>query len=287
MRKILVTAFLFIFSSLTLANTIQVNGVGREYILDAPVNAKAAPLIVALHGGGGSATQLRRTIGLSAQANLAGVVVVYPNGIDKGWNDGRTNRRGKLIRDTDDIGFLTALVNDLVAKNIADPARIVFTGISNGGIMSFKMACDSPLHPFGIAPISANMPEPLNCPNGDSRLLNIVGTEDKFAPMSGGRILRGTIKSSQSSFTTFLQLNKCIGVKQLPLKNSAEDGMTSTMFNGQGCQFSPTTQIVVEGGGHAWAGSPGQLEWLTGTPTMDFSATRMIVNFSLGKPLTN
>jgi polyhydroxybutyrate depolymerase len=130
MRKILVTAFLLSFSTLASADTIMVNGVARDYILDAPVNTKAAPLLVALHGSGGSDAQLRRTINLSAPANQAGIVVVYPNGIDKGWNDGRLNRRGRIIRDTDDVGFLTALVNDLVAKGVADPAHVVFTGIS-------------------------------------------------------------------------------------------------------------------------------------------------------------
>ncbi len=287
MRKTFAIAFLLSLSNMASADTIMVNGVLRDYILDAPANVKTAPLIVALHGGGGSSVQLRRTIQLSAPANQAGVVVVYPNGINRGWNDGRLTRRGKIIHDTDDVGFLTALVNDLVAKGIADPAHVVFTGISNGGIMSFKMACDSSLHPFGIAPISANMPEPLSCSHGATRLLNIVGTEDKFVSMIGGRILRGAVKSSQLSFSIFLQLNKCQGVKQQPLENKVADGMSSLLVNGQNCQFSPTSQIIVEGGGHAWAGSPGQLEWLTGKPTMDFSATRMIVNFTLGKPLTD
>jgi poly(3-hydroxybutyrate) depolymerase len=105
--------------------------------------------------------------------------------------------------------------------------------------------------------------------------------------MSGGRILRGAVKSSQSSFNTFLDLNSCHGDKQQPLADKAADGMSSQMFTGQRCKFSPTSQIVVEGGGHAWAGSPGQLEWLTGKPTMDFSATRMVINFTLGKPVTD
>jgi polyhydroxybutyrate depolymerase len=276
----------FVFAQ---ADSISINGENREYILDKPKAKMPFPLIVALHGGGGGNKQFRDLIDLSRLANANGIAVVYPNGIHKHWNDGRLDKRGQLLQDTDDVGFLTALVKDLIDRKIADPRYIVFTGISNGGTMSFKMACHSSLKIFGIAPVSANIPEPLTCQNKPVRLLNVVGTEDHFLPMAGGygiiRSRRGSVKSSIETLNNFLKNGACSGTESLSLPNLSNDGMTSIMTTGRDCELKPVAQIVVQGGGHAWAGSSGKLEFLTGKPTMDFSATQLIVRFTLGKAL--
>jgi polyhydroxybutyrate depolymerase len=284
MRLGTAVVFLAFMCGSAAADTIDVGGVTREYILETPAKTSGpAPLIVGLHGGFGTATQFRKLTGLHKIANRNGIVVVYPNGIDKGWNDGRTNRRGKLVRDTDDVGFLTALVNDLVKRGIADPAHIVFTGISNGGHMSFKMACGSSIKPYGIAPVAANIPVPVDCSRSQTRLLNLVGTADTLVPMEGGRMRRGSVESSAATFKNFLVTNGCKGTERQPLANTVDDGMTAVMISGKDCSRSPVTQIIVQNGGHAWAGSPGPLEWLTGRPTMDFSASAMVVRFTLGQ----
>jgi polyhydroxybutyrate depolymerase len=286
MRLAAVFACLAVMCCSAAADTIDVNGVAREYILDAPAKLSApAPLIVGLHGGLGTASQFRKLTMLHEIANKQGIVVVYPNGVDKGWNDGRLDRRGRLVRDTDDIGFLTALVNDLVKRGIADPNRVVFTGISNGGQMSFKMVCGSLIKPYGIAPVAANIPVPLDCSKTRTRLLNLVGTADKLVPMEGGRIRRGTVQSSTTTFKNFLRTNGCRATESTALDNRVDDGMTSVAVSGKGCANSSVTQIVVQNGGHAWAGSAGPLEWLTGKPTMDFSASEMVVRFALGQAL--
>ncbi len=269
------------------ADTIRVNGVERSYILEAPVSAKNAPLIVALHGGGGSDKQLRRSTGLSPAANAQGVIVVYPNAVAKNWNDGRLNLRKQLVHEGDDVGFLTALVNDLVARGLVDPKRVVFAGISNGGMMAFKMACDSGLGIYGVAAIAANIPEPLDCTGARPRLLNIVGTEDKFVPMAGGYVWgsarRGAVKSAADTFAIFLKAQGCTGTRKTMMPDRVDDGMQSSLITGVGCSVSLIAQITVTGGGHAWAGASGPLEFITGKPTMDFSATEMVVRFAVGR----
>jgi polyhydroxybutyrate depolymerase len=285
MFKFMTLVAICVFAVSAQAETIVVNGIVREYILDVPKISRPVPLIVALHGGLGSAKQLRKTIGLTALANPNGVAVVYPNGINKGWNDGRVNRRGQLIRDTDDVGFIAALVNDLVARGIANPDHIVFSGISNGGHMSLKMACDSTVKTFGVVVVSANIPEPLDCTHTSTKFLNIVGTADRLVPMSGGKILRGSDKSAKFTFENFLTTSGCTGTRSTKLPDIADDAMTSVMVSGTGCKNGPVAQIIVENGGHAWAGSRGQIEFITGKPTMDFSATQMLVDFTLGRNL--
>ena len=265
------------------AETMTFDGVSREYILNRAPATGQAPLIVALHGAGGNAKQLRRNSGLAQAANKTGVTVVFADGVNKRWNDGRV----KSGNDADDVGFLTALVNKLVADGIADPNRIVFTGMSNGGIMSFTMACNSSLAIYAIAHVSANMPSGLDCARSKSRLLNIVGTEDKFVPIEGGtvagRLKRGQVQSAADSLNSFLTASNCNGKTVVDLPNVAADGMTSTLTAGKNCDRAPIAQIVVNGGGHTWAGVHGPLEFLTGKPTMDFSATNMIVKLASGR----
>jgi polyhydroxybutyrate depolymerase len=268
--------------------TISVNGVDRDYIIDGAGN-EAKPLIVALHGGGGSAREFKHSSALSRIAVPAGVVVVYPETIGRTWNDGRKKGFRRQRETADDVGFLKALVGDLVAKGIVDPSRVVFTGISNGGMMSFNMACVSGLAVYGIAPVSANMNEGLDCSRTKARLLNIVGTEDKIVPMAGGdvfgRMKRGRVQSSSATFTAFLKANGCSDKTSTQLPDAANDGMTSVLVQGQNCASNPVAQIVVDGGGHAWAGAESRLAFITGEPTMDFSASKMVVRFTLGQAL--
>jgi polyhydroxybutyrate depolymerase len=286
----LATAFvcLAVMCGSAFAETIDVGGVSREFILDG-AGRSPRPLIVALHGGGGAAREFKRSSGLSRIAVPAGIAVVYPETVGRTWNDGRTKGFRRNRETADDVGFLKALVNDLVAKGIADPKRIVFAGISNGGTMSFQMACASGLPIYGIAPVSANMNEGLDCSRSNARLLNIVGTADEIVPMSGGdvfgRMKRGRVQSSMATFAAFLKANGCSGRASTKLADNADDGMTSVLVRGEGCARNPVAQIVVDGGGHAWAGGKARLARLTGSPTQDFSASEMVVRFTLGQSL--
>ncbi len=182
---------------------------------------------------------------------------------------------------------MQALVKDLVARGIADPSRIIFTGISNGGMMSFAMSCATSLPIYAVAPVSANVDAGQDCSGSHARLLNIVGTADSVVPMSGGPVLfgwgQGEVQSSQASFAKFLKANKCSGTISKPMPDSADDGMASQATVGTGCAQSPVAQIVVRGGGHAWAGARARLKRLLGEPTQDFSASQLVVDLALGK----
>ena len=284
--------FAFLFLALAAgsagAEQINVNGVARTYILDRATTTKPGPVIIGLHGGGGSAAAFKQDTGLSPLANAAGVAVVYPETSSKQWNDGRIVRKRLFHRaPADDMGFLQALVNDLVAKGIADPNRVIFTGISNGGMMSFAMACKSSIPIYAVVPISANLPVGLDCDRAKTRLINIVGTADRVVPMQGGPVLggleQGAVQSSQETFNEFLKSGGCNGTAKSDLPNVANDGMTSVSVSGVGCKLSPIRQIIVQGGGHAWAGGAAHLKTTTGSPTQDFSASQIVVQLATGK----
>jgi len=280
-------AFCIAFVPLAWGETITVGGVDRSFILDAAPGPGPHPLIVALHGGGGSAPEFKADSGLTPVANAAGVSVVYPESLSRQWNDGRVGPWNKKVSQADDFGFLQGLVQDLVRRGVADPARITFTGISNGGMMSYAMACTTQLPIYAIMPVSANVDAGQDCSGAKVRLLNIVGTQDKVVPMQGGKVLfgfgQGAVESSDASFKMFLKAARCNGTDSHAMPNPAADGMTSVVTLGRGCAIAPVAQIVVSGGGHAWPGGQARLPRLLGYPTQDFQASQLAVQLATGE----
>ena len=286
MRLTFTALLLAISPTLAAADTIDVGSSQRSYILDRATGNKPGPLIVGLHGGGGSATQFRTDSGLTPLANAAGVSVVYPESVTRQWNDGRARKNSRVDK-TDDLGFLKALVQDLVAKGVADPQRIIFTGVSNGGMLSYAMACNTDLSIYAVAPVSANVDQGMDCSHTRVRLLNIVGTADRIVPMQGGAVLfgfgQGAVESSSTSFTMFLKASDCKKTVAHALRDTANDGMTSNITLGDGCERSPVAQIVVEGGGHSWPGGLQAYGRKLGVATQDFAASKLVVDLALGK----
>jgi len=88
-----------------------------------------APTVIVLHGATATADRTARSSGFAEAAAAHGFVAVFPQGINRQWNDGREGRTAAV----DDVGFLNQLLDELVGRGIADPARIFIAGISNGG----------------------------------------------------------------------------------------------------------------------------------------------------------
>jgi polyhydroxybutyrate depolymerase len=228
--------------------TIQVDGVERRFIVDAG-GGGPKPLIVALHGGGGSADGFWRRSGLREAALDAGFVIVFPDSDGGHWNDGRLTPRGKLVSVENDKEFLLSLVKRLVADRVADPKRIYITGHSNGGMMSFAMACHHPKIFRGMAPVSANVPLPMDCnTKGPIAILNIVGLQDRVVPFEGGgifgRLRRGQLLSVDETWNRLLQKNVCKGAGD-------EDRGGAVVLRGNDCA-QQTFQVRLKRQGHSW-----------------------------------
>lgn len=125
----------------TLTGTLEWDGIARDYYVRMPeVPAAPVPLIVALHGQDGFNTDFEEATGLSEQGLAAGMAVAYPQGVAGSWNAGSCC--GQAGDDEiDDIGFLTALIDELVSTEPIDSSRIYLTGFSNGGMMAYDFAC--------------------------------------------------------------------------------------------------------------------------------------------------
>ncbi|GAA3446539.1 alpha/beta hydrolase family esterase [Planomonospora venezuelensis] len=128
----------------TTVHTITVDGRERGYRLYRPASLPAkAPLVVMLHGGFGSARQAERSYGWNAEADLRGFAVAYPDGYGRAWNAGGgcCGRPGR--ERVDDVAFVGRMVAEIGRRLGTDPRRVYVTGISNGGMMAYRLACDT------------------------------------------------------------------------------------------------------------------------------------------------
>jgi polyhydroxybutyrate depolymerase len=167
------------------AHVISVGGVNRGYLVYRPAGLPAAaPLVVVLHGGFGTASQAQKSYRWDAEADSGHFLVAYPDGLNRAWNAGG-GCCGKPGRDgTDDIGFITAMVSAISRAVPVDRGRVYATGISNGGIMAYDLACHTTIF-AAIGPDSAT--ELGSCPGpAPVSVIAIHGTADRNIPYDGG-----------------------------------------------------------------------------------------------------
>jgi polyhydroxybutyrate depolymerase len=241
----------------------------RHYLLHEPPNRTGpVPLLVVMHGGGGNPRQVARYTGFDAVADRFGFAVVYPGALVENWNDGRDAAGIDEQRDdVDDVGFLVALVDKLVARKAIDRARVYATGISNGALMSYRLACERADVFAAIAPVVGALPAPLaqTCaPSHPIAVLAMNGTDDTFIPIGGGDVVgmgqRGRVLSVDDTLALFAAKNGCTGGSTMVASNAvADDRTTLETTTWAGCRSGGETRALrFIGGGHTLPGVDGR-----------------------------
>ncbi len=147
-----------------------------------------APLVVVLHGAGGTGADVRRDLGWDALADREGLVVAYPDGLDRTWNAGGCCG-GARERAVDDLGFLDALAAAVRRDDGTGPVYAV--GFSNGAMMSYAWACARPGALAGIGPVGGA--RVVDCPApAPLSVVAVHGRLDAVVPLAGGRGPSGT-----------------------------------------------------------------------------------------------
>jgi len=178
-------------------HTLVVDDVERSYVAHVPEGAAAGlpetlPVLVVLHGAGSNGARMENATGLSSLAKADNFIVVYPNGTQAAdiagqlaWNaDGCCGapRRTQV----DDVGFITAVLDDVEKQFPVDASRIYFAGFSNGGMMSYRLSCELGDRVAGIAVVSGAF-NVADCDRNDTTDVLIVhGTGDLTVPYRGG-----------------------------------------------------------------------------------------------------
>ncbi|MGD0565955.1 MAG: PHB depolymerase family esterase [Candidatus Goldiibacteriota bacterium] len=293
MKKILlIFPVVFIFSSFLFSfdyrGAITVDGLKRDYKVHVPDiynPAKAVPLIVALHGGGGRIESMEWLTNFNKLSETEGVIVVYPAGFLKQWNDGRAVEKIEAQkRELDDVGFILMVIDEVSVKYSIDKKRIYATGISNGGFMCQRLACDAPERFAAIAPVSASIPEKLSGKAGEKGKIPVMlihGTGDPLVPYSGGAVKigrqeRGFVLSAPDTAKLWAKMDGCIRTKSETITGD----MNTVCDYYEGRDGMEVVFCTVMGGGHSWPGGPQYLpDWIVGKSCRDFKATQFIWDF--------
>lgn len=301
----------------TESRTMEHGGHTREYRLHVPAFysvKEPVPLVFVFHGGGGKARGTEWFTGFSTLSEKHGFIVVYPQGIDKHWNDGRMNK-AHLEQDSkvDDVSFIMALVAALKEEFSIDANRVFSTGISNGGFISQRLAVDCSETFAAVASVTAQMGVPLAARFNPQKQVSVMfmnGTDDPLCPYDGGEIKvnlfprlsrfrdvpsRGFIVSTDKAVKLWLDHNNLTGppeVTRLP-DLDPQDGATversvwsdqrsSNQRSAQSDQSRNVSVVLYKiiGGGHTWPGGAQYLPVSTiGTTCHDIDATKIIWDF--------
>ena len=163
---------------------ISVGGQIRMYRAYRPARlTRFAPLVVMFHGGLGSAALAERAYGWDALADREGFVVLYPDAIGAAWNVGGGCCGLAPAQGVDDVAFVKAAIDNLSTRVSIDPSRMYAAGMSAGGMMAYRMACETTLF-AAIGPVAATQAG--DCPNpAPTSILHVHGTADDTVPYLG------------------------------------------------------------------------------------------------------
>lgn len=267
------------------AYALTIQGRRRTYLLHHPAShpdASRLPLVLVLHGGMGTARGIQRVSGMNAAADREGFIAAYPQGSSWGgrgrgtWNAGGCCGYA-MHQQVDDVAFLRAVIDDIERRDRTDPARVYVTGISNGGMMAYRMACEAAERISAIAPIAGAMHAPSCAPTHPVALAIFHGTADRHVPYEGGRgraARQERVDPSVASAVAFWTAhNRCAAPAEAALRGAVEQETY------RGCDGGiEVTLYRLIGQGHAWPG--GRRSWWLGDrPSRALSATDTMWEF--------
>lgn len=262
---------------------IDFGGLQRTYYLHVPPGPPTG-LVVNLHAAGQTGQQQATLTHYDAVADAHGLLVVYPDGIDFSWADGR----GASVPDhtgVDDVGFIAALVDRLTAEYGVPPGRVFATGLSAGGFMANRLACDRADMFAAIAPVGATLGEQVACdPSQPVSVLTSQGTVDPIVPFQGGPMVgRGgpsTILAAYAVVDRWRELDGCAPDPVIAPLPGVGDGTTAERVSYQCAAGTEVVFLRVDGGGHTWPGAPEILPAnQVGPATRAFDASEVSAQF--------
>jgi polyhydroxybutyrate depolymerase len=271
-------------------------GIQKSYYLHTPSASIASrtplPLVIGLHGGRSDPDRFAKTTEFNALANQERFMVAYPTGVNRHWNDGRD---GTTLSTENDVAFISAMIDDIQKKQKIDRRRIYATGISNGGFMSQRLACELSHKIAAVASVASTIAPAVasRCqPKRSVPILMINSPVDTFIPWQGGKMTKsksGTILSVPDMVNFWRMNNRCSKqaiAQPLPSNTTIPDGTAVTITRYRGAQSSSDVLFVkIDGGGHTWPQGAQQPAWLVGKTTQNLNATRFIWDFLRGHSL--
>lgn len=277
--------------------TLEVDGRRRAYWAHVPSSydaRRATPLVLAFHGGGSSPEQMVGFCGLNNKSNREGFIVVYPKGT------GRTEKYSSFNAGSccgyaakygvDDVKFTAAMLDDLQGGLNIDPRRVFATGMSNGGMMTYRLASELSDRIAAIAPVAGALALDECRPARPVSVLHFHGTRDQYVPLEGGKgprsLSRVHFHSVQYALDCWIRADGCpLEPEVAELPDAQREGMPVTRKiwspGADGCEV---ILYLIEGGGHTWPGRAPTLPML-GRSTLNISANNLMWEFFRRHPM--
>ena len=283
----------------TVQKSFEFEKVKRTFLVHTPPaydGKRDLPLVLAFHGGIGTGKQMEQTTQFSALADKENFIVVYPDGINNQWNDGRGAAFGGEPAGND-FGFVSALIDYLQKNYRVDRKRIYATGGSNGGIFSNRLGVELSDKLAAIAPVVGGLPidktsgkafAPVFGKTKPLSVLMVNGTDDTFVKWDGGTVRGsdGRVTSVAETVAAWTKANGCEvkpKIENLPDK-FPDDGTTLRRETYSNCkEKSEVVFYAIVGGGHGWHGSTSggsrMTRSLTGKLSREINSTETIWAF--------
>lgn len=267
--------------------TVEVGSLTRSYIVHVPPeydDTKPLPLVIVIHGGGGNAERTPKMTGMSEKADKEGFIAVYPYGT--GWLKDRllTWNTGNccgyaMNNNVDDVSFFRAMLDKLEKTYSIDSKRIYATGISNGAMMSYRLACEFSEIFAAIAPVAGAMNIDDPKPTSPISVIIFHGTDDEHVLYQGGKPKKQVDRHERIDKPVSYAVSfwtKHDGCAEKPKREENETYIKETYGNGK-----DGTEVVlysVKEGGHTWFGKHMGWPW-EGKEIKGISCTDLLWEF--------
>lgn len=260
------------------------DGIQRNFRQYVPANydgSRAVPMVINLHGYTSSALQQEIYGDFRPIADTAGFILLHPDGTRDQTNTPFWNSLGSTTETVDDVGFISALIDTMAAEFKIDLNRVYATGMSNGGFMSFKLACELTDRIAAIASVTGSMA--LNdfnaCnPSEPIPVMQIHGTNDSSVLYPGS----ATVVGIEELLAEWASRNNCDStpvITAVPDIDTTDECTAEHWVYSGGDEETNVELFKVFEGGHSWPGADPFFIAFTGVTSQDFSASAEIWNF--------
>ncbi len=246
------------------------DGRERGAVLHAPTSyaGQAVPLVINFHGRNTTTGQQSLLSGMNAHADMEGYAVVYPEGIGNTFNAGFCCGEAQA-QNVDDVGFARAVIDEVAKTMCIDKSRVYATGLSNGGYMTQRLACEAADVFAGFASVAGLLVSSPCSPSQARPIIHFHGTADTIVPYDGN----GYLQSAPDTMDAWALRNGCTTTTS---PGYSQGDATCVAY--QGCPAGQSVELcTIADGGHTWPGGfavPG-----LGKTSTDISANAHMWDF--------